>query len=173
MRKVNNYTPERIAGKMNHKASTSVKEDMVSALLLNISEIKIIMKLLAKYDRHYYIKHQFSWVFMLRLAKNQGYALFIFPENDQMMIIHAIEEAGDEREHFELLREIIRWYGIKRESAKLPYSSVPQDNRPGLYDDSYDGTAWYEFVDQTSVIMDKLIEVTEEQAEFNLAMAAW
>jgi hypothetical protein len=167
------YSPESIAGRMNYQASQAVKNELDSALFLEPFEVLIIIKLLSMHDRYYYRQVKASWLWFYTLSKLCGCALVELDEEHITTIVHAIECHGDEREHFELLREMSRWFGFKRESAKLPYSPIPQDNRPGLYDDSYDGSTWYEFVDQTDPITERLLEEQEEQEEYDLAMSTW
>jgi hypothetical protein len=60
----------------------------------------------------------------------------------QWVAMMALESTGKEKFDFELMRLIIRWYGIERSRMKVFKEFIPQDTREGAYDnDNYDGPA--------------------------------
>lgn len=161
------FSPEEIDRRLSQLAHKAVKEQMQDSVILSQKDILHIAICLKRTDlptfRAYLPHIRKSW----EKAKmdRMGYAQVRLLERTKKIFIDALCNGADTREMFDTLKDIMKWYGIIRvKSLKYNENYIPEDTRPGIYEkDQYDGTQWYEFVDQQMPHPDSFEEVQLEK----------
>jgi hypothetical protein len=84
-------------------------------------------------------------------------------------IVMALELGGRQKEDFQLMHRFIKWYGIERKQARIFKDYIPQDTRPGHYDNEYDGSKREEYSIDHQAIKDdlKFTEIIRSAVENN------
>lgn len=142
---------------LSFHSSKAVTEKFNDQIPLCMSDIQLIKSLIHRYDFDIYLK---LWPTIFKLIKempadgvssfrkrNQftpSYILATLSVSFRAHIIMAIEKAGQSREEYDLLRYLIRWFGIERKQAKYFKEYIPGDNRHRYHED-YDGVTKEEF----------------------------
>jgi len=158
------YSPEAITRRMDLNAQNAVNTVFGGEIVLSKEDIFNIFVCLRRVNRWELRKIRYSLSFVWKMAKlDNGHTMLTITEEYQNIIMNALIEGADTKEMYETLKFFMRWYGLKRAKLEKIDYDIPQDNRPGLYDDKiYDGTQWYEFVDQTCDNPEDSIEFQEE-----------
>ena len=149
------FNPEEIESRMNRLSSNAVEDNLIT---VSKEDIWSIVECLRIYDRHYLLKNFSTYKFAYRQIDMYGMSVLHLTEDQRLMLIGAIEDGGHKKAHYELLKELLRWYGIERLPNVQFNKMIPQDERAGFYSDEYDGPEWRDFVDQSAFFKDELDE---------------
>lgn len=144
------YSPEEIERRLKQASQKGVRELFGNTILFTASDIFNIAIAMRKVDMDYYR----IYIPKLRLAfkhakQNQMFA-YQMDKFEQKLFMDMLITGSTIRESYETLYYLMEWFGLYRMTNLKFNVEIPPDNRPGIYDnDQYDGTQWYEFVDQT------------------------
>ncbi len=153
----NKYTPEKIAGKMNSQASKASGETM----LVSGENVMTIVQTMRYHDRDLLKLLMPRLRFAYKSAKyHDDKYLSLMKMAKPEIFISAIEAQGHSKEHYEFMKEIIRWFGVVREPCLKFNKWIPADERDGSYSNEYDGTPWNEQIAQT-----EFLDTTEEKSK--------
>lgn len=159
-------SPEEIDRKMSQKAQKAVKEQLEDTIILSQKDILHIAVALKRTDvstfKDYIPSIRNSW----NKAKKDhlGFAQVKLLDHTKKVFVDALANSSDTREMFDTLKDMMKWYGIVREkTVRFNTNYIPEDTRTGIYEnDQYDGTQWYEFVDNTFDNPEESLEKQEE-----------
>ena len=160
------WSPEEITRRMNNNAQKCVKNEFSEQIVLSRADIYNIFICMRRINRWELRKIKTTLSFAWKLAQfdDNKHAVIAITEDYQGIIMNALIEGSNTRDMFDTLQHFMRWFGLSRVKLQKTEYFIPQDNRPGIYDnDEYDGTQYYEFVDQTFENPEESIEAQEEK----------
>ena len=135
------------AGRMTSLCVPLVHSELSDCIPLSMNNFILITQAIAKYDNDQLKKYAPFLARYHKIFKRSEDRLTMIWLSARMrgVILQSIEAAGTGKEEFELLRLIIRWYGISRKKAVHFKEYIPEDTRDSHYSNEYDGPTREQF----------------------------